>query len=136
MNNLMNRAYDRPANWISNLLCFNYGHCRAPLTGGDERPQTRLAQVTSAALAPSASLDIYPNPATSWVTFHYNLQAEPEQAELTVRDAAGRIVYHVALHAKEQQQLWDTREVSSGTYSVVVFNAGRELRTAKLIVKQ
>lgn len=129
-------AYDRPANWISNLLCFGYGICRPTLTGGDQRAQPRLVPMASPQAAPSAQLDVYPNPAASWVTFRYDLQCEPEQAELVVRDAAGRTVYHVALQASEQQQLWDTREVASGTYSVVLMNAGRELRTVKLIVKQ
>src|SRR5690606_32733694 len=101
-------AYDRPANWISNLLCFGYDICRAPLTGGDGRGQTKLLRVSSAQPAPGAELEIYPNPAASWVTFRYDLQSEPEQAELVVRDAAGRTVYSVALQASEQQQLWDT----------------------------
>lgn len=53
-----------------------------------------------------------------------------------MRDSFGRVVFRVPLHATEQQQLWDTREVATGTYTVVIMNAGRELRTEKLIVKQ
>lgn len=135
MNNLMNRAYDRPANWISNLLCFNYGRCRAPLTGGDDRAHPKMLQVPSAQTVHPAQLDIRPNPASSWVAFTYNLQAEPNQAEMIVRDAAGREVYRAALQASEQQQLWDTREVASGTYNAVLLNGGRVLCTEKLIVK-
>lgn len=133
---LMEDAHDRPANWISNLLCFGYGRCRAPLTGGDNRPQPRLLPQAGADTPTSAVLSIHPNPASSWVAFNYNLQTQPDHAELIVRDATGREVYRAALQASEQQQLWDTREVASGTYNAVLLNGGRELRAEKLIVKQ
>ena len=49
-------------------------------------------------------------------------------------NAVMRIVCRAQIHATEQ--LWDTREVATGTYTVVIMNAGHELRTEKLIVKQ
>lgn len=127
--------YDRPAEWAQNLLCFGYGRCRAPLTGGFDRPQPRMVAVATADAPTSAGLSIHPNPANSWVAFNYNLQALPDHAELIVRDAAGREVYRAALQASEQQQLWDTREVASGTYNAVLVNSGHLLCTEKLIVK-
>ncbi|MEZ4756949.1 MAG: hypothetical protein R2817_08990 [Flavobacteriales bacterium] len=34
---LSDGQYDRAANWISNLLCVYYEHCRPPRTGGGGR---------------------------------------------------------------------------------------------------
>lgn len=56
----------------------------------------------------------------------------PNQMERT----RWREVFRAALEDQDQQQLWDTREVASGTYTVVLLNAGHELRTEKLVVKQ
>jgi hypothetical protein len=39
---LIVEQYDRPANWISNLLCLYYGECRAPRTGGEVGGQKNL----------------------------------------------------------------------------------------------
>lgn len=135
LQDLMDQAYDRPAEWINNLLCFGYDICRAPLTGGDDRVQPKRLQAGQGGPVPAARLDIHPNPASTWVAFNYDLQAAPDQAELLVRDAVGRVVYRRTLQATVHQQLWDTREIASGAYTVELLNAGRELRTEKLIVQ-
>jgi hypothetical protein len=134
---LMGDAYDRPAAWISNLLCFGYGICRPPLTGGEDHGEERsLPYTPSTAAATQAVLDLRPNPATNWATVEYDLKAVPDQAELVVRDATGREVFRTRLSEQRQQVLWDTRQAAPGSYTVVLLNSGHQLRAEKLIVRQ
>jgi len=136
---LMGEAYDRPAALIGNLLCFRYGHCRPPLTGGGidgdakSLPYTPLsAQGTGA----QAELRIHPNPASTWVTIDYDLLVEPTDAAISIRDMTGREVKRFVLRDQLQQVVWDSREVAPGTYTVMLQNKHHQLRTEKLIIRQ
>ena len=135
---MMGDAYDRPATWISNLLCFNYGICRSPLTGGDDHGDTRALHYTlptTAATVAKPELNMHPNPAESWVAFNYDLQAAPDQAQLIISDATGRKVFSTKLTAERQQVIWDCRQAGPGSYTVVLQNSGHQLIAEKLIVQ-
>jgi hypothetical protein len=136
---LMGEAYDRPAALIGNLLCFGYGHCRPPLTGGaidgdaKSLPNTPLSKKGTGA---QAELHIHPNPASTWVTIDYDLLVEPTDAAISIRDMTGREVKRIVLWDQLQQVLWDSREVAPGTYTVMLQNKHHHLRTEKLIIRQ
>ncbi len=135
---LMGEAYDRPATWISNLLCFGYQLCRPPLTGGEEDGERRPMPYTSlpakGAIA-QAVLRIHPNPASTWVALEYDMLVEPTNAALVIRDLTGREVYRTSLPDQQQEVVWDTRQTTPGSYTVVLLNAGRQLCTEKLIIR-
>lgn len=136
---LMGEAYDRPAAWISNLLCFGYQLCRPPLTGGEEEDDRRSLPYTalsSNAALSQAALSIHPNPASTWVVLDYDLLVEPTEAALAIRDLTGREVYRRTLTDRKQEVVWDTRQIAPGSYTVVLLNGGRQLRAEKLIIRQ
>lgn len=135
---MMGDAYDRPAIRISNLLCFGYGQCRPPLTGGTEDGDPKALPYTplpaDGAIA-QAVLSLHPNPASTWVAIDYDLLTEPTDAVLVVRDLTGREVFRKALHQHRQQVVWDTRHAAPGSYTVVLLNNGRQLRAEKLVIR-
>ncbi len=136
---LMGDAYDRPATLISNLLCFGYGHCRPPLTGGEEDEEPKSLPYTPLPHGKAevqATLLVHPNPANTWVAFDYDLLIEPTDAAIVIRDLAGREIRRIALREQRQQVVWDTRQAAPGSYTVVLLNSGRQLRTEKLIIRQ
>lgn len=136
---MMGQAYDRPASWISNLLCFGYQHCRPPLTGGEEDGVPKSLPYTplpAKDIAVQAALSIYPNPANSWVAFDYDLLVEPTNAAIVILDLTGREVYRIVLNESQQQKVWDTRQAAPGSYTVVLLNNRQQLRTEKLIIRQ
>jgi len=136
---LMGDAYDRPAALISNLLCFGYGICRPPLTGGEDSGEPKRLPYTplpTKGAAAQALLKAHPNPANTWVAFDYDLLTEPAEAALVIRDITGREVYRTVLRDKRQQVVWDTRQATPGSYTVVLLNAGRQLGTEKLVIRQ
>jgi hypothetical protein len=129
-------AYDRPANWMSNLLCGAYGHCRPPLTGGEggakKLPHTPLPGKGRTA---QALLHLHPNPAGTWVAMDYDLLVPPHDAAILIRDMTGRDVHRITLREQQQQVVWDTRQAAPGSYTVSLQHKGRQLRTEKLIIR-
>ena len=129
-------AYDRPANWISNLLCMSYHKCRAPLTGGKlGDPKSRFLDVGTTDVAPKNIFRTAPNPANSWVTFTYTFRAAPKNAYINVQDAVGKEVAQLTMPNEQGQLVLDTRQLGSGVYTVRYSNAGAVEQVDKLIVQ-
>ncbi|MFZ1694070.1 MAG: T9SS type A sorting domain-containing protein [Flavobacteriales bacterium] len=131
-------AHDRPATLASNLLCFHYQHCRAPLTSGEPGgPKSRVSSGSRQnAKGSGGMLLIHPNPASSWVAIDYDLLGEPVDAAIAILDLAGREVKRLKLIEPRLQVVLDTRELSPGSYTVVLNNSGHQLHAEKLIIRQ
>jgi hypothetical protein len=126
---------DRPAVWAQNLLCFHYGRCTPPVTGGENAPKS-AREVRKPFLADEQPvLVVLPNPATTWATFDYTLPMEPQNAWITIMDAQGRSMERLAVKQAAGQLVWDTREVAPGLYHVELVVNGQRMQTEKLIVK-
>lgn len=137
LRNLRDGYFDRPAEWAQNILCFIYGDCRAPRTGGDEEGELKRAG-NSLSMEGNTPIPLaaFPNPADAWTTLQYRLDGMPQEAWLVFRDVTGREVARTQVKQQEGHQVWDTRQVVPGTYMVELSNAGRILGTAKVVVKQ
>ena len=132
---LVEGHYDRPAEWAQNLLCFGYGICRAPLSGGeDAAPQGRQVPV-GRATAPTPLLKLAPNPANAWVAMDYRLEPPAYRAYLLLRDATGRQLEQIAIAHTEGQAVYDTRPLAPGPYTVELVNGGQLMDAQKLIVQ-
>ncbi len=129
-------AYDRPAEWAQNILCFGYGECRPAPSGGDDKGGLKaMRKPVGASQANTPALSIFPNPATVFATFAYTLPRTPGAAWLAVRDITGRELARIPVAQAEGQAVWDTRTVAPGTYTVELLNDGASLATIKLVVK-
>ncbi|MBK8950337.1 MAG: hypothetical protein IPM68_16240 [Flavobacteriales bacterium] len=129
-------TYDRPAHWAQNILCFHYGLCRAPLTGGDpNRAPTIQNTQPRAPNEQSAWLRIHPNPASAWVAVDYYLGQEVVNATLLVRDLMGRELHRAAVKGGTGQIIWDTRQVPAGSYALVLLGSVEGPITETLIVQ-
>lgn len=128
--------YDRAAHWAQNILCFHYGFCRPPLTGGGEFLAPVFFQVLPVVPTPShVFIKPVPNPARTLVTFHFQLPANEQMAEIVVRDVHGRQQYRTRVSGEQGQSLWDTRSVPSGTYTVELLSGSARLAHDRLIVQ-
>ncbi len=129
-------AYDRPATWMQNVLCFLYDRCRTPMTGGDgEAPKALMHQWSDSSMSPGSFLKVQPNPAINWAAMNYDLQAEAISALIIVRDALGRPVEQFTLGGRQSQVVLDTRPLAKGLYMVELQNGGRILQVEKLMVE-
>jgi hypothetical protein len=132
---LVNTGVDRATEWGQNLLCFGYGICRAPLTGGDAGEQKSLIMHGASTAPVTPALSIYPNPASSYATFAYDMKAAPDHAYFVIRDVSGRELKRMDLLSTQGQTLWDTRQIAPGTYAIELVNAGVNLASSLLVVK-
>lgn len=130
-------VYDRATNAISNLLCYHYGECRSPLTGGDDAAPKSLFAITRPANAPGPEvlLTLFPNPAAAWVTCASTMQGIVENALIRVKDGTGRPVAQVVVTTAHGQSLLDTRDLAKGLYTVELVNAGAVVRMDKLVIQ-
>lgn len=126
---------DRPAVWAQNLLCFHYGRCTSPVTGGENEPKSAREIREPFLAAEQPVLVVRPNPATTWATFDYTLPMEPSDAWISITDAQGRTVERMQVKQTSAQLVWDTRSVAPGAYQVQLIAGQQRLRTEKLIVQ-
>ena len=68
----------------------------------------------------NTSIKAYPNPATDFVTFEYEMPQFVESSELIITDITGQVVKTVQLQQEKGQELWDTRNVQNGLYFYVL----------------
>lgn len=133
---IVNDAYDRPATWAQNLLCFVYDQCRTPLTGGDANRSPSMLGFAVQDVALQPNLTVMPNPATTWLAMNVRLTGTPDKAMLVVRDVMGRIVWQTNVSTTEQQVVWDCRNAEPGSYTVELINGGGSVAVAKFICQR
>jgi len=130
---LVNEQYDRPATWAMNLLCFHYGICRAPLTGGSEDEGPKARKLPNQAAAEKVIFSLAPNPARNWTSVKF--QAFDGEGEVLLRDALGRIVLRQRVVANGLDQVFDLRGLGAGQYTVELHRNGLTLDAQKLSVE-
>lgn len=82
----------------------------------------------------SINVGVYPNPASSQVTFLYD-NLTSEQATIKIVDLNGRVVYSNQFFGTNfNQQVIDVSNFSKGFYNVIVESNGR-VGTQKLIIE-
>jgi hypothetical protein len=136
----MEGNYNRGWGRISNVLCFHYGQCRPPLTGGQApepamllSPPVQQQQQQAALLSPAFRM--YPNPTRDRVTVEVQLLVEDAGGFLRLRDLAGREVAAAPLTGASDCVEMDLRGRAPGLYVVEVSVNGRVEHTSKLVVQ-
>ncbi|HRD52184.1 MAG TPA: T9SS type A sorting domain-containing protein, partial [Flavobacteriales bacterium] len=129
-------AGDIPGTWAGNVLCFFHEVCfgrgGGPTTGNKSlRPTVQNPTTT----AQPPALALLPNPASAWVTLAHELTSPVINAYARILDANGRQVASLTIAAARGQQVWDTREVPAGIYTVEFFNNGQRVETKRLVVQ-
>jgi predicted secreted protein len=131
---LQNIAYATNADAAAqarNVLCFFFEECMPPNAGVPQNTTSgRMIQITNPKLElikQLSTIQVYPNPATDYVTFEYHLPEYLESSQLTVTDITGKTIHHKTLTGFEGQYLWDTRPIDSGFYFYVLKNDKGEI---------
>lgn len=136
---LIGEEQDRPAVWISNLLCYHYERCRTVHTGGEEMqgdPKSLTNKPTVADQPATAELTLAPNPAINWQSISYKLPANERTGDIVIQDLAGRVVNTMWISGPQGQLVWDCRVVPSGTYTCRLYSASGAQLAAELIIVQ
>ncbi|MBL7985808.1 MAG: T9SS type A sorting domain-containing protein, partial [Flavobacteriales bacterium] len=131
---IASRGCDRPAQWAQNILCYGYGECTAPCTGGAATQRSMVAPHL-VPVAPPPPMSIYPNPATVFVTLAYDLDSPVKDAVLVLRSLEGAELKRIPVYTVKGQYPLDTRSYAPGTYTVDLLNAGNRIATERFVLK-
>jgi hypothetical protein len=128
--------YDRPANWISNVLCLYYDECRSPRTGGHIGGEKSVRRTNTQQMESLENgILIAPNPTQTWATVTYSLGDEPIDGRILVKDLFGRVVLTERMTSDQGQVVLDTRRLSKGVYLVECLDDRNVLHSERLIVQ-
>ena len=129
--------HDRPSVWISNLLCYYHGICRAPLTGGEGTEPKALPYTPPASASFIKDLiTLFPNPASAWVAINYELLSGLEERTwLRLKDALGRELQAVQLKDTKGQVVLDTRVYGTGVYTLELVKGQSVVQMERLVVQ-
>ncbi len=118
--NLAHGSNSRAAILADNILCFGYGICK-DLSARDSSGST--ARFAAPPMDPQKfiqsqyyQLKVFPNPASDYTTFEWNLVNLESAAMLRVFDATGREIAAKVVSDVEGQWLLDTRAFANGFY--------------------
>jgi hypothetical protein len=133
----MDGKYSRGWNRISNLMCFHYGECRAPLTGGAIKPKMLVTPTPEEepTVQHGAGFHLYPNPTREEVTLDYTLPETAVQGYVRLRDLAGRELEVHTLNGNEGRLVLDTKAFAPGLYVVEVHSPTRLEYVQTLVVQ-
>jgi Secretion system C-terminal sorting domain len=132
---IANRGCTRPAQWAQNILCFGYGECWAPCTGGAATTRSMEQVPPEASIVEvGTSLVLYPNPTNAQVTVQYTLAGAAQNAMLVLYNVDGREVKRLSLASQAQQVNLDLHDLAAGSYSVVLQNAGKLAGVQRMVV--
>jgi hypothetical protein len=83
---------------------------------------------------PKPFFKVYPNPATDFVQFHYQMK-ETDFAQVDVYNIQGIKVKSLTLTAQEQDLLLDVKDLSAGAYLCKITHNAKAYETLKLIIE-
>ncbi len=120
-----------------NILEFVYGYqyCNCP-----EIPDSLTHKDYSVPVSPTIKsecieLNVFPNPASSWTAFEYNLPYNTGDASIIVYNPKGQIEYSTIVTGTEGQVIWDVRDLNQGVYFYTMKTGELSKNGSILIVK-
>jgi len=82
----------------------------------------------------SCHLLLFPNPAGNYFTADYKVSESTTAVYLKISDINGKVLETVSLYQTEDQKIIETRQLSSGIYTVSLFADGVKAKSRKLVV--
>ena len=129
-------AADIPGRWAENILCFGYAECPGRSASGEGGNKSLRPTSPETNTGTHPALVVQPNPANAWATLAYTIEGALESAYIRLVDARGREVATFPMNTAQGQQLWDTRQIPTGVYTVELFNRATKLSAERLVVQR
>jgi hypothetical protein len=120
-----------------NVLCFFYNMCspESPITKGSSNKNAVVNNSKEGIEDnPLDKIKFGPNPADEHITFEYLLSKAPVSTSISILNSNGAEIKIWELEEYQGQKLLDTRQLSPGTYFVVLSHGDQRLFSDKFIV--
>lgn len=139
---LQNLAYgsnNRVAGLADNILCFGYGICKdrsaSDSTTSTSRRANPMVDAQEFIQSQYYQLRVFPNPASDYATFEWDLINLGQNTVLSIMDATGRVIEQKAMETEQGQWLMDTRPLPPGFYLYELRSVGELLSQGKLLIE-
>jgi hypothetical protein len=80
-------------------------------------------------------IEMYPNPADTWVIFEYNLPALENEWEIIISDITGKPLERIKIFGSKSKKALDIHKYPAGVYFYTLSSGSIPHNTGKLIVK-
>jgi hypothetical protein len=121
-----------------NILCFFFDECvEESINLVNNTSSARIIQVENPMLELTESLTnlkVYPNPATDYVNFDYELPEYVRNATVVITTMTGKVVQQFDLKDTKGQVLWDTRTAENGIYFYALKQGKTTLASGKVSI--
>jgi len=81
-----------------------------------------------------AYLRIFPNPSSDYVILSYKVKPAVKTYWIMVSRMNGTIVTQMELNKRQDQKVYPTRDLVTGSYIISLFGDGRLIQSQKLII--
>ncbi len=115
-----------------NALCFFYNNC-LPQNFVITRANNKHAKSNGKISVASNNIEVYPNPAKNYVVFKYN-GGSGSTITLHISDTYGKQIFSKEIEENKKQYVWDTRNISNGSYIYTISIASGEKYMGKVTV--
>ena len=113
---------------------YHFEECPVvPYPGNERGGYAENIDSQSYGMAMGLSIDVKPNPATTWVAIDYTLPTDNTKAVIGITNALGVEVMQVPLNGNAGQKVVDLRGLADGVYTYTIL-CGEFSQTGKLVV--
>lgn len=121
---------------LAGSILAKWGDAVVPCINIPENPSSRMApQKNPAIKKKAASLNVYPNPASEYMVFEYQLEDDKDPVHVTISNTLGQEVGRFELKAKATgRHYWDIRHLQSGNYFYKANSIKKDYGSGKIVV--
>ena len=120
--------------WSENGYFYPGGDSQQGYDVTEEHPQAQYGgSLTVTEQHTVLTMNMFPNPATTWTIVEYTLPNDNAKAELSMFNAMGVRVKQVELDGNTGQKVIDLRDFANGVYTITVL-CGEYCQTQKIVI--
>lgn len=120
-----------------NILCMLYNICLNDVQAPPKKLRVNPSSSNSNGNIPFiASVNVIPNPASTYTTFEWNLKSFDKNAILTIYDQVGKVLLTKEINSNQGQWVWDTRSYGNGVYVYILKSDKLILNSGKVVINK
>ena len=83
-----------------------------------------------------ASVNVMPNPASTFTSFEWDLKSFDKNATLTIYDQVGKLLLTKEINTNQGQWVWDTKNYGNGVYVYILKSDKLILNSGKVVINK
>lgn len=120
-----------------NILCMLYNICLNDVPAPPKKLRVNSFSNNSNKNNPYiASVNVMPNPASTFTSFEWDLKSFDKNATLTIYDQVGKLLLTKEINTNQGQWVWDTKNYGNGVYVYILKSDKLILNSGKVVINK